>query len=216
VISLIPDWLTNWFVNAGSGIERRIVDMVHWAVHALASAVLAVFAHVERAWVSLTGHIWRYLGDLASLFVAIMGKLVKIVRVIIPGVLRWAARLFAYVEKLIRSWVAWLWGKIRETIALIYREISAVMRWAVQHIYDPLKRWVDFLWAKIRAWAYVAWWWVTHLADLAEALVYHLVRSLEVHAWDIADKLGTFALALVARNLRRFAHLIETIFVAVF
>ena len=63
--------------------------------------------------------------------------------------------------------------------------------------------------------AMTAFWWVTHPDALAEALFWHLVRQLEDRAWQAAEYLGQFALALVTRNAGRLARLAEHIIAAV-
>ena len=63
--------------------------------------------------------------------------------------------------------------------------------------------------------AYTAWWWVTNLDSLALVLLWHLLKWLEHYAWTAAQYLGEFTLALILRNLRRLALLVETIVTAV-
>ena len=63
--------------------------------------------------------------------------------------------------------------------------------------------------------AYTAWWWVTNLDSLALVLLWHLLKWLEHYAWTAAQFLGEFTLALVLRNIRRLALLVETIVAAI-
>jgi hypothetical protein len=63
--------------------------------------------------------------------------------------------------------------------------------------------------------AMTAWWWVTHPAQLAESLFWHIIRQLEDRAWQAAEYLGEFALALVLRNARRLVLLAEHIITAI-
>lgn len=67
----------------------------------------------------------------------------------------------------------------------------------------------------IPMYAFTAWWWVTHLDDLANVLLWHLLKWLEHYAWTAALYLGEFLLALILRNIRRLALLVETILTAV-
>lgn len=67
----------------------------------------------------------------------------------------------------------------------------------------------------IPAYAMTAWWWVTNPSCLASVLYWWIVKYLEERAWCTAQYLGEFLTALVARNLRTTAHLLETIIAAV-
>lgn len=128
------------------------------------------------------------------------------------------------------NWISWLGGKIQHDIAalkgLLQRQIVAgdnaqhaytrsVLVWVILHVltflYNILKTvlsWVNGIGATM-------WHYFTHLADFAELLFMHLVASLEKHAWDVAPLLGRFLLALIVRNVVRFATLIEDIVDAV-
>lgn len=214
-MGILPDWLTRWFAGVASDIGQRIADAIHWAVHALAVVVLAVFDHVFGSWYSLARNIVIFFRVFGSVLYWVGAKIWRILRIAIPDLYRWARGWFARLLALIDHWVAWLWARIRATIALIYREIAATIRWAWSHIFLPLWRWVQFLYQLIRKWAWVAFWWVTHPASLAELLVFHMAAAIERHAWDLAGLLGRFFLALIARNLARFLKLVEQIIVAV-
>lgn len=63
--------------------------------------------------------------------------------------------------------------------------------------------------------AYTAWWWTTHPDQLASVLYWYLIGYLEERAWATAGYLGEFITALIARNLRRVALLIEDILHAI-
>lgn len=214
-MGILPDWLTSWFARVALDVGQRIADAIHWAIHAVASVILAIFDHVFGAWKDLfrwTVDFYRVWG---SVLYWIGAKIWRIIRVAIPDLYRfirtWVLRIYAFV----RSWVAWLWKQIRATIALLYREIGAVMRWAIVHIWDPLWRWAQFLWRMVKAWAWVAFWWISHPAALAERLIFWIAASLERNAWALAGILGKFFTALFVRNLARAVRLLETILTAV-
>jgi hypothetical protein len=214
-VGFLPDWLTGWIASIIGAVGPAVATAIHWAVHALAVVVLAVFDKVFGAWRTLAGWSWGFILATGRALGAVGSKLFQIVRVLIPRVIRELLRWVAFLLRFIRSWVAWLWRQIRATIALLYREIGAVIRWAVTHIWEPLWRWAQFLFRLIRAWAWVAFWWITHLASLAEAMVFHIAAAIERHAWQLAGLLGRFFLALLIRNLARFVRTVEAIIAAV-
>jgi hypothetical protein len=211
----VIDWLTGWFTGAASLVAKPIVDMVHWAVHALASVVLAVFDHVFGEWRSLASWSLRWIPGLRWLLGMIAATFRDIKRVIIPYVMRWVRAGFASVERFIHWVLATALAGIHQAREFAQLLVSNALKWVVAHVFAPLWAWVQRLYHLILTWAYVAWWWVTHLDALADALLLHLVGSLERSAWDVAGKLGRFALALVTRNLARFLQLAESIIAAV-
>lgn len=211
----IVDWLTGWFRSAASIVAQPIVDMVHWAVHALGSVILAVFDHVFGAWAALWAWTEHYFVGFTWLIHMIGRVLVDIKRVIIPYIIRWVKAGFLSVEKFIH----WVYDTVSSAIVVLRKFVIALVAktvtWVIQHVWTPLKNLADWLYQHLLLWGYTAWWWITHLANLADALIFHLVNSLERNAWEIAGKLGQFALALVVRNLARFLQLAESIISAV-
>jgi hypothetical protein len=80
------------------------------------------------------------------------------------------------------------------------------------HVVAALIRLITY---DIPHYAMQAFWWVTHPAQLAETLGWHLVRFLEDNAWTAAGYLGKFILALILRNAGRVARLAEDIITAI-
>lgn len=214
-MGFLPDWLTGWFARVAGDIGQHIADAIHWAIHAVAVVALAVFDHVFGAWRDLARWTADFFRAFGSALYWIGAKIWHILRVAIPNVIRWARGWFAFLLRLIRSWVAWLWKQIRATIALLWQQIGRVVRWAWTNIFLPLWAWTRFLFRLVKAWAWVAFWWITHLASLAEAMVFHMAAAIERHAWELAGLLGKFFLALLIRNLARFVRVVETIIAAV-
>lgn len=67
----------------------------------------------------------------------------------------------------------------------------------------------------IPTFAMTAWWWVTNLDSLAQVMLWHILKWLEYYAWPAAQFLGEFTLALILKNLRQVALMIETIITAI-
>lgn len=214
-MSILPDWLTSWFARVAVSVGPAVADAIHWAVHALAVVVLSVFDHVFGAWATLVRWLISYLLALGRALYWAGAKIWHILRVVIPDVIRWVRGWIAFLLRFIRSWVAWLWKQIRATIALLYQQIGRVVRWAWDHIFRPLWAWTQFLWRLVKAWAWVAFWYITHPGALAERLIFWIAASLERHAWELAASLGRFFTALFVRNLARAVRLFETILAAV-
>ena len=88
---------------------------------------------------------------------------------------------------------------------------AAVDTW----IPEVIRLFTRILTVDIPRYAYTAWWWATHPDQLASVLYWHLVHYLEARAWATAQYLGEFILALIAKNTRRVALLIEDILHAI-
>lgn len=210
------DWITHWFISWGPQIEQKILDMVHWAIHAVASVLIAVFSHVLGAWkwliygLAFLGyeeiHAWEDIFNFAR----------RVVRVYIPRVLHWAWGWILFLHKLVLTLYDDL---IRALIALrklAWSWILALWRNVLKFVWDPLKRYADLIWHDLLKWGWVAWWWITHPENLAGFLFWHIINWLEFYAWQVGKRLGTFGLSLVRNNLHRFLILAEDIISAVF
>jgi len=86
------------------------------------------------------------------------------------------------------------------------------LRWMRRYLLGPIEtaaKWIAHEGATM-------WHLLTHAADLVDFLWDALVAKIETEAWNTGEKLGEFFLALIAKNLSKFAHLIEDILDAIF
>lgn len=93
-----------------------------------------------------------------------------------------------------------------------YHDIVTGVHTFVSAVWNELNLIITYY---IPTYAFTAWWWVTHLDDLALVLLWHVLKWLEHYAWTAALYLGEFILALIVRNIRRIMLLAETIVTAV-
>lgn len=85
------------------------------------------------------------------------------------------------------------------------------LNWVNVHIIKPLL----VAWHWVIHEGAIVWHYLTHAADLVEFLWDALIAKIEKEAWTVAEKLGTFFLALFIKNLRKFLELIEDVIDAV-
>lgn len=208
-------WLARWFRGFASTVSQGVIDMVHWAVHALASVVLAVFNDVDSGWADLVraaDAIGRGLDTFgswtwASLRALWRHTIPQLWRYIIDGL------------QLLRRSLGWVWDHaqllVRESLAMVSRWLADLWRLVLRDVYDPLRSWADTIYKRLIEWGFTAWWWITHLDKLADAMIFHIAASLEKNAWQLADQLGQFVLALLLRNAKRVLQLLESIVSAV-
>jgi hypothetical protein len=209
------DWITHWFISWGPQVEQKIIDMVHWAVHAVASVLIAVFDHVLSAWKFLIYGL-GFLGYEEIHFAeAVWGFAYRVVWVYIPRLLRWAWTWIGFLHKLIWTIFGDLVRALDTLRRLAWSWILTLWRNVLRFVWDPLKRYADLIWHDLLKWGWTAWWWITHPESLAGFLFWHIIRWLEFFAWEAGKQLGTFGLSLVRHNLRRFLILIEDIVSAV-
>jgi hypothetical protein len=114
------------------------------------------------------------------------------------------ASVFAYVS-----------GDVSDAWDTLERAADGLEQYLTEVLAEHTRELIRLFTYDIPHFAETAWWWVTHPAQLAEALGWHLVRWLEDNAWTAADYLGQFALALILRNVRRIAHLAEHVITAI-
>jgi len=211
----VISWLTGWVSRFIGIVGQATVDLVHWAVHALASVVETIFGDVGRAWLTMWHGIAAIERACWEFGAAVFGLAVKVLRYWVPRLLH---DLAAAVVSLWHG-IDWVWSHavrlVNDLRRLAWKWILDLWHMVLRDVWKPLKDFADHLYKLIKDWAYVAWWWITHLDRLAEAMIFHLAASLEKHAWELAALLGRFVTALILHNARRIVTLVEQIMAAV-
>lgn len=208
-------WLTGWVGRFLGLIPDAVLTLVRWGFHAIATAVEFVFSNVAKAWRAYWAAISALERATWEFGAAVFGLAVKVLKY-------WVPRLIADLKAAaLALWhgITWVWvhavALVSDLRKLAWKWILDLWHMVLRDVWAPLKAFADHLYHLILIWAYVAWWWITHLPNLAEALVFHLAASIERHAWELAKLLGTFLTALVLHNARRIVQLAETILAAV-
>lgn len=208
-------WLDRFWNNVTGSVGNAIANAVHWAMHALASVVFAVFRLVGAAWLDYWSAARSAWGAVGSLGKALWDAWAYLLRHLIPTLTRWIESLWARLVSFIHTVYKDLQAAAAFLQHLIASTARAIYKWALTSIWKPLHDFAAMLWDNLKKWGFTAWWWITHLPSLAEAMIMHIVTSIERHAWEIAGMLGKFFLSLIVRNLKRFATLLEDIITAV-
>jgi hypothetical protein len=194
---------------------NNVVNWINSLEHTHYGYWHTVSGHVIAAWQAMAGASLHMMQQLQR-FMFAQGLLDNlIVRQYIP----WLER-----------WIAWLGGRVRQeidaTIRMLRREYKAgdaaqhaytrsVLFWVLIHVLAFLLGLVRTIFSWINRIGSTMWHYFTHLTEFAELLFMFLVASLERHAWDVGKLLGKFFLALVVRNVVRFASLVEEIVLAI-
>lgn len=208
-------WLTGWVRRFVGLVPDTVLALVHWAVHALALVVEAVFHDVAVAWRDYWAAVAAIERACFDFGAAMFGLAVKVLRYWVPKLIddlrRAALALWHGID--------WVWSHavaaINDLRKLAWKWINDLWHLVLRDVWKPLKDFADHLYHLIITWAYVAWWWITHLDRLADAMIFHIAASLEKYAWQLARLLGTFLTALILHNVRRVVQLAETILAAV-
>lgn len=133
---------------------------------------------------------------------------------------------FGGIDQGIRDFVDALLSGIAGVLDTLFSDVTrawhdfthSIALWATEAgryldaVYHQLERIITY---DLPHFAYTAWWWVTHTAELAEVLFWHLLALLEKYAWTAARYLGAFFLALIWHNLDEFVAVIEYVIDAV-
>lgn len=175
------------------------------------SVILSVFRLVGGAWTKLVDAYHTFHAALDAFSKAVYDFADYVIHHLIPSILKWAERELAKLSALLARLYDDLQRAVNNLILRIASTAKALTNWVLRNVYDPLKKYADQIWSDLKLWGYTAWWWITHLADLAEAMIFHIATSLEKHAWELAPILGKFLLSLILANVKRFVLLIEDI-----
>ena len=115
--------------------------------------------------------------------------------------------------------VGTFWQAIDHFGITVYRALNHLYRKWIPDIIHWIER--DILAPLIRAWHWILhegaimWHYISHPALLVDYLWEHLIIKIEREAWNVADRLGRFAVALIWRNLNHFLILIEDVLDAI-
>jgi len=91
-------------------------------------------------------------------------------------VTRLAVQGVASVVSYVFGTVSGAWDELERASSYLDRLLGDWMDQVTSHL-------VHLITVDIPQYAQTAWWWVTHLADLAKVLFWYLVRELEDNAW---------------------------------
>ncbi len=216
----------NWLKNAfrfGEGIGNLITGAT---LRAMFNVITQIFSVTYGYWHAVTGHVGGKWQELTRTLLYMRNNLQQFLfsqylldALIVKRYIPWLA-----------NWIAWLGGRTRNALTALQRKLQAeivsgdakqhaytrsVLLWVVVHVLGFLLRLVTRALAWIGSTGATMWHYFTHLADFAELLFMFLVAALEKHAWDVGGLLGKFFLALIVKNVVRFATLVETIIDAV-
>lgn len=209
------DWIAGWAARFLGLVGPAVVDLVKWGLHALAGVINAIFAEVAAAWHDMWAAMLAIERACFDFGAAVYGLAVKTLKYWVPKLLR---DLAAAAHALWRG-IDWVWAHavqlVKELRATAWAWINGLWHMVLRDVWKPLKDFADHTYSLLVKWGYTAWWWVTHLPSLAEALVFHIAAAIERHAWALARMLGTFLTALVLHNARRVVQLAEQILAAV-
>jgi hypothetical protein len=208
-------WLDSFFSRVRGAIGSAVSDAIHYAVHALAAVVFAVFGLVGRAWSALVGAVRSFHAQLDRFAQEIINFATYVVKVLVPGVVAWVKTEITRLETALAQAAHDLATWVNDLIGRIAAAAADVIQWVLANVWAPVQAAIGLLTANLEKWGYTAWYYITHPDQLAELLINSIVTSLETHSWDIAKRLGQFTLALIAQNIPRLLQLIEDILTAV-
>jgi hypothetical protein len=212
----VLNWISNFFTTAGRTIDTTVANVVGWALRAVTSVIFGQFQATQQAWVTYYNETNYYVTSLRQLSTATRSKHSYTLKVRIPGVISWAAGNFGKLLTGLSGLAAAVARDVSSLSARITAGLADLTKWVITEVYDPLKALIDQVDADLLKWGYTAWWWITNLDKLADALILYLAKSAETYAWELAGMLGQFTVNLIYRNAARIASLLESIVLAVF
>lgn len=208
-------WIAGWVGRFRGLVTDAVIDLVHWAVHALASVIETIFSDVARAWHDLWAGMVALEKACFDLGAAVYGLAVRVLKYWVPRIWRYITEAAAALGRSI----AWTWhhavSLVNELRALAWKWILDLWRTVLRDVWKPLKAFADTIWRDLLKWGFTAWWWITHLPQLADAMILHIAAAMERHAWQLAGMLGKFFSSLILHNVKRVAILAEDILTAV-
>lgn len=208
-------WISNVFHSVVSGVTDAVKSFVNLLVNGLYSFLHGIFRLQWDAWNDFWNGAYAVWAGVRSLSIATYHRFIDLYRSIIPyldNYIHWV-RVFlgAVINQLNRALRAVIEGVYHWALATF----DAFRKWVINSVWTPLFKSLTAAWDWLTHEGATIWHYFTNLADFAELLFWHILASLEKHAWDAAKYLGQFFLALIVKNLVEFVTLIEDIIDAV-
>lgn len=204
-----------WISSVFNSVSGTVTDAVRSFVNTL---IRTLYGYLHTIF-GLVGDEWRYFWGSAALFVRGIHTFADAVwrfasylrRVTIPWLANWINALTKTLLKLIRTVVSDLTHLIDSVYHKLLALLDALKKWVITDVWNPLIAWVKRIWDWITKVGATMWFYFTHLPAFAGLLFWHIITSLERHAWDAAKLLGRFFLSLIVHNLVQFVTLVEDI-----
>lgn len=212
----LVNWVKKYF-NWWKGFETAVwLDPLEALIRGLTGSFSDQDAAGAQAWTVYYTDNTYYVQQLVKFVTATRNAHGYTLHVRIPGIISWAgtgfARLLAAIIGLARA----LARDVAMLTGLLASRITALTTWILRKVWAPLWAFITATYRDLLKWGWVAWWWITHLASLAEAMIFFIARAMEKYAWELAGMLGRFVVSLIVRNARKIAEVAESIVVAVF
>lgn len=204
-------WLYNRLLGRTGSIPAKLAAELYAPLHVIYSIVHTVFAHVGGAW----DHAWsalvtftHYLGEGLQWTLRFAERLV---RVDLPLLFRAAeeaiGRALSTAGGLILALRRWAVSQITGLL----HTVGGIIPWIQDHLINPILSRLATAEHRITAWAFAAWRYVTHPADLAALLLDPLLLLAE-RTWPaIARRFGTFVASIVLHQMTTLAAVVEGI-----
>lgn len=205
------NWLWNTIYGSGQRIANSILNLIHEVVNGLMGALGAIYGALWGAWwdmlwaaSALVGIVEWFCRPVMYAIWDINREIADYLYPIINGLKRRIINGLAALETKVAGWV-------KEAVTSATNAVNWLLSWVVRNVWTPVKAWVDDLYRKMSAWAYTAYFYVTHPDALARVIFWALWGVFTENAWAVGEVLGEWFLRLVLANVVRSARLVETI-----
>lgn len=201
--------------SAAGAIDDTIRGWVRDLINGLYGYLHLIFGPLITAWDKLVHAGWLVWHTVNSWIDEVVFAIARLYLRIIPDLIQWARDTINTVQRYAEDVYNFAVRELNALRQFVLSLIAELTTWVTTHVYDPLKAWVDTALHWIANEGATVWHYISNPVDLVELIWDHLIDKLEAEAWNVASKLGRFALSLVARNLTRFAALAEDILNAI-
>lgn len=102
--------------------------------------------------------------------------------------------------------------EVAHAFGLIFRHwIPGIIKWVTVTVWALAKK----AWDWIAQEGAIIWGYISHPGTLVTLIWDSLWANVEADAWDLGDKLGSFAVALIWKNIDKFITLLEDVLDAI-
>lgn len=218
--------MLSWIGSVFGGLIGRVSGDINAFISVFTTTIQNTFSTTYGYWHTVSGNVraqWKRfsitshyaLTSFAGFCNAVFTRLAYIEKAQFPSIVRQIALEHARMIHDVTAVEVYESARTDREVAAEHAYARSVLVWVIVHVLLFLYGLVKTIFEWLANQGSTMWHYFTHLADFADLLLLPLVAALELAAWEVAGKLGQFLLALIIKNIVKFATLVESIVDAV-
>lgn len=208
-------WLRRMYDSVAGRIDNTVRGWINDLLNGIYGYIHAIFNDVSAVWRDLSSWTANFWSQLDRVFYWIYVKIFWLIRHAVPLIINEYRTLYGKAVTFAQQIFTWAQQSVAWLTHYAEKLTHDAINWVIDHVWNPLYHVVTTAWNWIYGRGETLWHYITHPDLLAVLLFDALIAVFEREAFAVADRLGKFLIALIVKNLRQVAMLVEDILSAI-